>query len=85
MAVTAPDWLSKHGGELRPSADGRSWMVYFAGQMQYVIAPAPAAGKYSCKVRQTINGKSLDSGATYPTLEDAARGGLEDLRKAVGW
>jgi hypothetical protein len=85
MAVTAPDWLTRHGGELRPSADGHSWMVYFAGELQYVIAPAPADGKYSCKVTQTINGKRLDSGATHPTLEDAARGGLEDLRKALGW
>jgi hypothetical protein len=85
MAVTAPDWLGKHGGELRASADGRSWMVYFAGNMQYVIAPYPADGKFSCKVTQADNGKRVDSGATCPTLEDAARGGLEDLRKALGW
>ncbi len=85
MGVTAPDWLTKHGGELRASADDRSWMVYFAGEMQYVIVPTPADGKHACKVTQTINGKRLDAGATYPTVDDAARGGLEDLRKAMGW
>jgi hypothetical protein len=85
MAVNAPEWLTKHGGELRASADGHSWMVYFAGKLQYVIVPTPAGGKHACKVTQTINGKRLDSGATYPSVEDAARGGLEDLRKAMGW
>ena len=34
MAVTTPDWLTKHGGELRPSKDGHSWALYFAGQLQ---------------------------------------------------
>ena len=27
----------------------------------------------------------LDDGQTFATLEDAARGGLEALRKALGW
>ena len=45
----------------------------------------PAGGKHACKVTQTINGKRLDNGTTYPTLEEAARGGLDDLRKAMGW
>jgi hypothetical protein len=43
------------------------------------------AGKFGCSVTQTVNGKRLDSGASYATLEDALRGGLEDLRKALGW
>lgn len=85
MTVTAPDWLTKHTGELRASQDGHSWMVYFAGQLQYVIVPSPADGKHACKVTQTNNGKRLDAGATYPSVEDAARGGLEELRKAMGW
>lgn len=85
MAVTAPDWLTKHGGELRASADDCSWMVYFAGKLQYVIVPTPAGGKHACKVTQTNNGKRLDNGVTYPSLEDAACGGLDDLRNAMGW
>jgi hypothetical protein len=85
MAVPTPDWLALHGGELRPSIDGHSWTVYFAAEPQYLLFPVPAGGKFSCRVSQTINGKRLDSPNTYPTLEDAVRGGLEDLRKALGW
>jgi hypothetical protein len=85
MAVTTPDWLARHGGELRASKDGHSWTVYFAEEPQYLILPAPADGKFACRVTQTVNGKRFDSPTIYPTLEDAARGGLEDLRKALGW
>jgi hypothetical protein len=84
-SVAAPEWLTKHGGELRPSRDGRSQMVYFAGQMQYVLALDPVQGKFGCRVIQTINGRRLDSGGSYETPDDALRGGLEDLRKALGW
>ena len=85
MAVTAPDWLTQHGGELRPGAGGRTWMVLLGGEPLYVLAAVPAEGHESCKVTQANNGNRLDSGATYLTLDDAARGGLEDLRKALGW
>jgi hypothetical protein len=85
MSVTTPDWLKRHDGELRPSKDGRSYMVFFAGQMQYVLVPVPVKGKFGCRVTQTINGRRLDSGAAYDTPNDAVRGGLEDLRKALGW
>jgi hypothetical protein len=85
MAVSTPDWLSQHGGELRPSKDGHSWSVYFAGALQYVLLPVPAKGTYSCRITETINGRRLDGTATYPTAEAAANGGLEELRKALGW
>jgi MFS family permease len=85
MAVNAPDWLKHHDCELKPSRDGHSWLVYLGKELAYVVAPVPAVGAFSCKVTQTINGKRLDHGGTFPTLEDAARGGLEDLRKALGW
>ncbi len=85
MAVTTPDWLTRHGGELRASIDGRSWLVYLSGDPQYLLLALPADGKFACRVSQTINGRRLDGKATYPTLEDAARGGLEDLRQALGW
>ena len=85
MAVTTPDWLTQRGGELRPSKDGRSASVYFAGQLQYVLVPIPARGTYGCRISQTINGRRLESATTYKTAEDAQRGGLEELRAALGW
>jgi hypothetical protein len=84
-SVATPDWLAKHGGELRPSKDGRSRMVFFGGQMQYVLALDPVRGKFGCRVIQTINGRRLDSGGNYEAPDDAFRAGLEDLRKALGW
>lgn len=85
MAVHAPEWLMKRGCELRASQNGNSWTVYLSGEPQYVLMLAPAGGYHSCKVMQSNNGKRLDTGGVFPTREDAARGGLEDLRKALGW
>jgi hypothetical protein len=85
MAVTTPDWLTQHGGEVRGSRDVHSWLVYFGGEPQYLLQPLPAEGRFCCRVIQTINGRRLDGGAVYPTMEEAVRGGLEDLRKALGW
>jgi hypothetical protein len=84
-SVTTPEWLTRHDGELCPSKDGRSYMVFFAGQMQYVMVPVPVKGKFGCRVTQTINGRRLDSGNSFDTPDDAVRGGLEDLRIALGW
>jgi hypothetical protein len=85
MALTTPDWLARHNGELRASKDGMSWLVYFAGEPQYLLMPVPVDGKFGCRVSQTINGKRLDGPTAYPSAEDACRGGLDDLRKALGW
>ncbi len=85
MMVTTPDWLVQHEGELREGKDGQSCSVYFAGQLQYVLVPLPAKGKHTCRVTETINGRRLESATTYPTAAEAVRGGLEDLRKALGW
>jgi len=85
MAVTTPDWLTQRGCAMRQNYDQRGWMVLFAGEPQYLLLPIPAAGKYSCRVTQTINGKRLDSGETYPSSDDALRGGLDNLRKVLGW
>ncbi len=84
MAVTTPGWLTQHDGSLHMGKEGNSASVYFAGQLQYVLVPVPARGKHSCRVTQTINGKRLDGEKTYPTAEDAIRGGLEDLRQRAG-
>jgi hypothetical protein len=83
MAVTTPEWLARHGGELR--AEKASWVVFFDGAPQYRLTAIPVAGKFGCEVMQTINGKRVESGGTYATTDDAVRGGLEDLRKALGW
>jgi len=85
MAVTTPEWLTQRGGELLAGRDGKNWLLYFDKEPQYLLALVPAQGKYSCRVTQTINGRRLDAGGAYPTPEDAVRGGLEDLRQALGW
>jgi hypothetical protein len=85
MALTTPDWLARHGGELRPSVGGRSWIVWFDDAPQYRLDPVPVRGKHSCAIIQTINGSSIPTTSISDSIEDAVRGGLEDLRKALGW
>ena len=85
MAVANPDWLTQRGGELRASKDGKSYSIYLRGEPQYLLLPVPAAGKFAARVSQTNNGKRLDGNGTYATFEEAVRGGLDDLRKALGW
>jgi hypothetical protein len=83
--VTTPDWLAKRGGVLQPSSTGSSWLVLLDNSPQYRLVSVPAAGKYGCEVIETVNGRRLERNGTYPCREDAIRGGLEDLRKALGW
>lgn len=85
MSVTTPDWLAQRGVQLRPSKDGQSWLVYLGPEPQYLLLAVPVKGQFGCRITQTINGRRLDSGATYPSLDAALRGGLEELRKALGW
>jgi hypothetical protein len=85
IPTATPDWLTQHGGELRASKDGQSWAVYFADGPQYFLILAPNHGRFGCKVIQSINGKRLDSGAAYLSPDEAFKGGLDDLRKALGW
>jgi hypothetical protein len=85
MTVATPDWLTRHGGAVQPSVGGHTWIVFFDSEPQYSLSPIPVGGQHGCRVVQTINGKRLDTGSTYPTEEDAVRGGLEQLRQALGW
>jgi hypothetical protein len=86
MAVSTPDWLTQRGGELQTSRDGTSWVVYFDHEPQYLLVAVPVKGQFGCCISQTINGRRLDkNGAVYPSVEDAARGGLEELRQTLGW
>jgi len=77
--------LTKRGGFLKPGIDGRSFFVYFAGRPQYEVTVIPIKGKLGCEIRQTINGKRLDGGSVDGSPEQALRGGLEELRKKLGW
>jgi hypothetical protein len=83
--ATTPEWLARHNAALRGNPGGESYAVYFDGEPEYVLTIFPVAGKYSCRVKQTINGEHLESGAAHATPEEALQGGLEDLRKALGW
>ncbi|MBY0523907.1 MAG: hypothetical protein K2R98_10945 [Gemmataceae bacterium] len=83
--LTPPEWLTRRGASMRQGINERSWFVYFAGQPQYEVTPMPVKGKFGCEIRQTINGKRLDGQGMYPTSEEALRGGLEELRKTLGW
>jgi hypothetical protein len=83
--MIAPDWLARHDGQLRLAPDGRTWLAFFDGEPHYKLAAFPADGKFTCAVAQTENGKRLDKAETYPTADDALRGGLEGLRIYLGW
>ncbi len=83
--MTSPDWLARHGGDLRLASDGRTWLAYFDGAPQYKLVPSPAAGRFACVVSQMDNGKRIDTGATFPTVDEALSGGLEGLRGKLGW
>jgi hypothetical protein len=83
--VATPEWLAKRGGVVQPSTKPSTWLVLVENSPHYRLVPIPAAGKYGCEVTQTVNGRRLDRGGTYPSQEDALRGGLDDLRKALGW
>ena len=85
MSVATPDWLTRHGGELRPRTPPNTWAVFLGGQPHYLLAVAPVAGKHGCKVTQSNNGRRLDNGSSHATVAEALAGGLEDLRKVLGW
>jgi hypothetical protein len=85
MTATTPDWLTRHGGELRARTPPNSWAVFLGNEPEYLLAVVPVGGKHGCKVTQSNNGRRLDGGGSYATVEETLRGGLEDLRKALGW
>jgi hypothetical protein len=83
--MTAPDWLTQRGCGLKLGSDGRTWYVLLDNAPHYSLAPVPVDNQVGCVIRQTESGRRIDSNGTYPTPDDAIRGGLEDLRKALGW
>lgn len=85
MTVTSPDWLTRRGVHIQESKDRVSWLIYLDKEPQYLLMAVPVKGQYGCRITQTINGRRLDVGATYPSGEAALSGGLDELRKALGW
>ena len=83
--VAIPDWLAKRGGVLEPSTQNGTWLVLLGSSPQYRLVPIPMGGAYGCAVTRTVDGRRLDGNGIYPSPEDAVRGGLEDLRKTLGW
>ncbi|MFO0807284.1 MAG: hypothetical protein U0746_01535 [Gemmataceae bacterium] len=83
--MTAPDWLTTRDGELRLAPNRRTWLVLLSGTPQYKLTPTPAGGKHTCEVLQAVNQKRIDKGQYYATSDDALRGGLDELRIALGW
>jgi len=85
MSLTCPDWLSHRGGTLKLASAGRAWLVMFDHGPQYAVEPVPVKGRFGCSIKQTINGKRIESKGVYASAEDAVRGGLEEIRKVLGW
>jgi hypothetical protein len=83
--MTIPDWLTARDGALKPGVRADTVFVMLGDQPQYKLEARPAAGTFTCAVSQTINGRRLDDGATYPTKDAALAGGLEQLREKLGW
>ena len=85
MSVTAPEWLTRRGGRLQMASDKATWFVMFGDEAQYALQPVPVGGEYGCAIRETINGRRIDSTSKAPSPEAAVQAGLEDLRQALGW
>lgn len=83
--MNVPDWLARHDGALRQGLSADTWFVLFHGEPEYRLSVHPAGGAFTCSIIQTANGKRLDQGKRYPTVQAALDGGLEELRAQLGW
>jgi hypothetical protein len=84
MPLATPDWLARRGGSLKQEPTGK-WTVLLDRQPQYRLELIPVRGQLGCAVVQTVNGRRLDRGGAHATADEALRGGLDDLRAALGW
>ena len=83
--MTAPEWLTKRDGTLKPGIGAGVLFVMIGGKPLYRLDVRPVSGTFSCAVVQTVNGKQIGDGTTYPTSDAALAGGLEQLRGKLGW
>ena len=84
--MTNPDWLTLRHGSLRPGLNDATLLVMLEDHPRYKLVVAPAMGKFTCTVTQTVNGKRLDDGALIaPSVAEAQTAGLEALRTKLGW
>jgi hypothetical protein len=83
--MQAPDWLTQRGAALKLGSDRTTWYVLFGPKPQYALVPRPAENRFECCTRQTINGELIPSKQIYATSDEALRGGLDELRKHLGW
>ena len=83
--MTTPEWLKVRDGELRRGLNDDTWLVCLNGHPQYRLFVTTAQGKLACDVTQTVNGKLLDASENYLTRDESLAGGLEQLRKKLGW
>jgi hypothetical protein len=83
--VATPEWLTRHGAGLCGNSDGRTFAVYFGPELAYTLALVPSGGRYACRVKESINGRTLGDGSAHGSPEQALGAGLESLRQALGW
>lgn len=82
---TAPEWLKRREGALKPGIREHILLVLLNNQPLYKLEVRPAAGQFTCFVTQTVNGKRLDQGKSYSNKEAAFQGGLDELQTSLGW
>ena len=85
MSANNLEWLKLHDARVEVGSVVGARFVLIGGAPQYKLLATPADGKFGCAVMQTVNGKRLDKGEIYPSHDEAIQGGLEVLRKALGW
>ena len=83
--MTAPEWLTKRGAQLRQGLCAQTVFVEFAGIPQYRLDVLPAGGQFACAVTQAVNARRIDDATKYPDPAAALAGGLEQLRTKLGW
>lgn len=80
-----PEWLRKRGGELKLGSDGGTWFALIGGQPLYSLTTTPVGAQHGPVIRQTNNGRRFESTGVFPSTDTAIEGGLEELRKTLGW
>jgi hypothetical protein len=83
--MTTPDWLIQRGGDLKLGSNGHTWYVVVGSEPQYSLVAVPVGGRFGCTLRQTNNGKRIESAGVCSSVDEAIRAGLDDLRTSLGW